>query len=342
MALQQPDKNSKLLILMPYGIGNLIILYPVLKRLKEMNVVFDVASYLKSVDIIAEQWEPFKGLYRKKFFIPNDPKKAIKAILEIRKESYDISILSFPSARPHYNLLQFLCGAKKRVAAKYPDDSSGSLSFLANIKVPVEIALHDTFQNLRLVNAAGFSIPQSELQYFTATKKTAKKIGFHVGCKKADSYRRWPLASWEKLIGMIKEKAPTHELVLFFGPDESEELQYFEKMEGVTIKKGLSLQKLYDEIARCSLFVSNDSGLMHIAAFTGAHSVSLWGPSDFRRTGPFSKEAVIVHTAHPCRPCTHSYYRKSHKFNCPDKNIECLTGITPEEVLGKISGFLFI
>jgi len=330
----------KLLILMPYGIGNFIILYPVLKKLKEMQITFDIVTYLKSVDYMAEQWEPFKGLFRKKFFIQKDFFSATRTLLAIRKESYDTSILSFPSARPHYNLLQFLCGAKKRIAARYPDDSISSLSFLSTVKVPVEIGLHDTYQNLQLVNAAGFSIPQSKIEYFSSKKKAEKRIGFHVGCKKADSYRRWPLQYWKELILSLQKKAPDYELILFFGPDEHEELQYFENVRGITVKKDLTLTNLYEEISSCAIFVSNDSGLMHIAAFTGAHSISVWGPSDFRRTGPFSKEAIIVHTKHPCRPCTHSYYRKSHKFNCPDKSIACITEIKPQQVLAEISGFL--
>lgn len=330
----------KLLFLMPYGIGNLIILYPVLKKLHDKKIPFDIVTYLKSVDYIAEQWEPFKNLYQKKFFIPGKIKDALITLSEIRKESYDLSILSFPSARPHYNLLHFLCGAKVRVAAAYPDDSIGSLSFLSTKRVPVQTGLHDTFQNLRLVNAAGFSIAEDEIEYFYSKPGKEKRIGFHVGCKSADSYRRWPLDYWKQLISMVQKEASGYELVLFFGPDEYEELQYFESIEGVTIKKSLSLNALYQEISRCQVFVSNDSGLMHIAAFTGAHSVSVWGPSDFRRTGPFSKDAVIIHSEHPCRPCTHSYYRKSHRFNCPDKDIACLKEIKPQRLMQEISRLL--
>jgi len=330
----------KLLFLMPYGIGNLIILYPVLKKLHEKNISFDIVTYLKSVDYITRQWEPFRNLYQNNFFISNNIKDALKTLLKIRNESYDVSILSFPSARPHYNLLHYLCGAKIRVAAKYPDDSISSLSFLSTRQVPVEIGLHDTFQNLRLINAAGFAIEENEVEYFSVINKKEKRIGFHVGCKAADSYRRWPLQYWKQLIDMIKKEASGYDLVLFFGPDEYEELKFFEAIQGVTINKSLSLNALYDEISRCSVFVSNDSGLMHIAAFTGAYSVSVWGPSDFRRTGPFSKEAVIIHSSYPCRPCSHSYYRKSHRFNCPDKEIACLREITPQRVFDEVCRIL--
>lgn len=326
----------KLLFLMPYGIGNLIILYPVLKKLHEKKISFDIVTYLKSVDYITRKWEPFRNLYQKNFFISNNIKEALVTLSKIRKESYDVSILSFPSARPHYNLLHFLCGARDRIAASYPDDSLCSLSFLSTRRVPVEIGLHDTFQNLRLVNAAGFSIAENEIEYFSIQNKKEKQIGFHVGCKATDYYKRWPLQYWKQLIGMIQKETSGHELVLFFGPDEYEELKYFENLEGVTIKKSLSLNALYDEISRCSVFVSNDSGLMHIAAFTGAHTVSIIGPSDFRRTGPFSKDAVLIHSDYPCRPCSHSYYRKSHRFNCPDKKIACLSEIKPQMVFDEV------
>jgi ADP-heptose:LPS heptosyltransferase len=330
----------KLLLLLPYGIGNLILLYPVMKLLKDKQIPFDVVTYLKSVDYMMEKWDPFKNLYDQKFFIPKDTPGALKTILKIRKNAYDISVLSFPSAKPHYNLLQFLCGAKKRVGSKYPDDSFSSLSFLNSTNVPVTIGLHDTFQNLHLVNEAGFSFNDKEIEYFTRKISTSKRIGFHVGCKKSDSYKRWPLHYWDQLLQKIQKNSPEHELVLFFGPDETEELEHFEGVKNITIKKNLSLDQLYIEISQCPLFLSNDSGLMHIATLAGSQSISIIGPSDFRRTGPFSKEAIIVHTDHPCRPCSHSYHRKSHQFNCADKDIACMSDITPDRVFEEIKKFI--
>ena len=192
----------KLLFLMPYGIGNLIILYPVLKKLHEKKISFDIVTYLKSVDYITREWEPFRNLYQKNFFISNNIKEALVTLSKIRKESYDVSILSFPSARPHYNLLHFLCGARDRIAASYPDDSLCSLSFLSTRRVPVEIGLHDTFQNLRLVNAAGFSIAENEIEYFSIQNK--KKADCFSSMQRRH-YKRWPLIL-KQLIGMIQKE----------------------------------------------------------------------------------------------------------------------------------------
>jgi len=76
-------------------------------------------------------------------------------------------------------------------------------------------------------------------------------------------------------------------------------------------------------IKRCNLVVSNDSGLMHVAAAFNIPLVALFGPTNPYETGPLSTNATIVRHAVECSPCL--------KEECP-RNHECMVSIQPEEV----------
>lgn len=319
-------------VLAPYGIGNLILVYPLLKLMHSRGVEFDIICYLSSVDRILGTLEPFRGVYREKFFVGGGIGRIAQTLRTIRSRHYDVSVLSFPSARAHYHALHFLCGAKQRVAARYPDEGPGSLSFLSTELVDVEVGIRDVHQNLRLYRFLDPGLTDEAVRpYPLRENNTSNRIGFHVGCKRSEQFRRWPLRHWRRLIDMIHEHSPGREMVMFFGPDEREELRLFREIPHVTVREGLPVEKLFSEIANCRLFLSNDSGLMHIAAFTGVRGISIWGPSDYRRTGPFSDEAIVLHGECPEWPCSHSYYRSTHRGKCK-RGHACLEQLEPEEV----------
>ena len=76
-------------------------------------------------------------------------------------------------------------------------------------------------------------------------------------------------------------------------------------------------------IKRCGFFVTNDSGLMHVAAAIGVPLVAVFGSTDPVATGPRSPNARIVQHETECAPCL--------KPECPE-DYRCMLSITPEEV----------
>lgn len=331
----------KLLIFAPYGIGNLILLYPVLKKLKDENIPFDIASFLGSVNYMLTKWPEFEDLYEKRWFINGSKLEIFNTLRAIRKEKYDYSVVSFPSAKPHYNLLSFLCGAKNRVSSRYPDNKPlQTLSFLNTHLVPVLEGAHDVEQNLLLVKATGLLSATliTNIEKFCANSNSKKRkiIGFHVGCSANAQYKRWPLPAWNSLIELLKIEYPSYELHFFFGPDEREELSYFQNNNSIKIRNNLTLMETKNEIAECSLFISNDSGLMHIASLQNVPTISIIGPSDERRTGAFSNQAIVLSGSCEYRPCSHNYYLSSHHFQCKQERIQCMEDVSPDDVLSAI------
>lgn len=87
-------------------------------------------------------------------------------------------------------------------------------------------------------------------------------------------------------------------------------------------------------IRRASLFVTGDTGPMHIAAAVGAPIVALFGPADPLKTGPYTTDAVVLTKQLPCAPCFAKQCPLGHR---PAK---CMTDISVDDAFAAALGIL--
>jgi heptosyltransferase-2 len=76
--------------------------------------------------------------------------------------------------------------------------------------------------------------------------------------------------------------------------------------------------------AACRLYLTNDSGAMHIASALGVPSVTVFGPTDEAATGPLGPAARLVREPVECAPCL--------LRECPIDH-RCMTRVTAEHVI---------
>lgn len=85
-----------------------------------------------------------------------------------------------------------------------------------------------------------------------------------------------------------------------------------------------TLREFIDMTAACRLFLTNDSGAMHIAAALGVPSVTVFGPTDESATGPLGASAVLVREPVECAPCL--------LRECPIDH-RCMTKVSTDRVV---------
>ena len=93
-----------------------------------------------------------------------------------------------------------------------------------------------------------------------------------------------------------------------------------------------SLDEAIALIGAAKAVVSNDSGLMHIAAALKTPQVAIFGSSDPAHTPPLSETAKVIWLNLPCSPC--------HKKECPLGHLNCLNDILPQQVFATLNTLL--
>lgn len=166
-----------------------------------------------------------------------------------------------------------------------------------------------------------------ELLYQRGYQKGKKLIGINPGAA-FGSAKCWPADRFRSLaLELLRDDV----FVVFFGDSASSDLvkkicrelpERVMNLAGVT-----SLRELACLIKDCDVFVTNDSGPMHIAAAFETPLVALFGSTDDQKTGPFGQSLSVINKRVSCSPCL--------KRVCPI-DFRCMTQISVDEVAQKV------
>jgi heptosyltransferase-1 len=141
----------------------------------------------------------------------------------------------------------------------------------------------------------------------------------------------WPDCRFAELADrLVREKRAT---VIFTGSREdrniNDGIMVMMKQAAINWTGETTLRELAALAALSDLFITTDTGPMHLAAAAGAKVVALFGPTAPWRTGPYGPTHRVVRTGIACSPC--------FKRDC-DSNVRCMEGIRVEDVMGQVGG----
>jgi heptosyltransferase-2 len=146
--------------------------------------------------------------------------------------------------------------------------------------------------------------------------------------------KRWPAQSFAELAAALA--AAVRSVVLLGSAKEralGEEIRVLAASPRVRNLCGATaLGDVVDLLAAAAAAVSNDSGLLHVAAAAGTPVVAIYGSSSPEYTPPLTANATIVYRALECSPC---FARE-----CPLGHLRCLREIAAGEVLQAVEAAL--
>lgn len=160
-------------------------------------------------------------------------------------------------------------------------------------------------------------------------EKDALTIGIHATA----SYG--PAKCWlPERFSQLMQELKTHYdswILIFGGKDEEDAvakiLQNVPNKEKIINLAGkTNIMQLAAIIKKCKLFISNDSGPMHLAGAVGIPVIGIFGSTDPKKTGPRGK-VIIIKKDIDCSPCL--------KRVCPTE-LECMDAISVNDVMEKV------
>lgn len=241
-----------------------------------------------------------------------------KLIRAVRKRKYEIGIVpSTVSASSTSHYINFLSGAKIRIGAAsingHRNDSANLLTDSVDFRWSGK-EIHQTERNLdygRLLGA-DFSEPErkkvriklnhDEIKFAKDFYREhfpdagRKVLAFHAGAGKVQN--RWSRNRFVKLIESLNEKYNPY-ILLTSGYMDKEVTEYIlprlekKNIKAVIIEKP-HIRKIAAVLANVDLYVTNDTGLMHVAAFVNAKVFGLFGPTHAYEWGPMNENGRSI------------------------------------------------
>jgi len=258
---------------------------------------------------------------------------------ELRARGFTMAISPHKSFRTA--LLLFLSGIPRRIGFR---QSAGWFFF--HERVNRDSSRHDVERNLSLLAALGDMPRESgrapRVEVTPSAKKTAEEVFrslgidgdgpvFGINPGSVWATKRWIPEGYAKLIVALKRRYGG-QVVLFGGEDDREIAEKIIALSGnacVSLVGRIGLRELAAAIERCDVFITNDSGPMHVAVARGVPVVAIFcATTPSLGFYPYARNAVVVEKELSCRPCG------SHGGRyCPLGTEDCMRLIKAEDVM---------
>jgi len=259
---------------------------------------------------------------------------------DLRKYGFDLAVLvqnAFEAA-----LISFLAGIPKRLG--YNTDGRFFLLTHGIAWGPDQKKLHQIDYYLGIIKGASLKtygrhltlniMPYEIKEAYDILKNHGYKgsgpvLGINPGAAYGTA-KRWPKEKFVSLCRRLKKKFHNNLTVLIFGSPGEKELgaEISAKAGAINLCGKTNLRQAMALIGLCNLFITNDSGLMHVAAALDVPLIAIFGSTNYKTTSPFGIRSHMIRKPVSCSPCM--------KPECPLGHHECMESISVDEVYGHV------
>ncbi len=319
----------KFLIIRFSSIGDIVLTTPVIRCLKKQvpdaEVHFLTKSsflpvvehnpYIDKIHLLAHSWELM--------------------IEELKTENYDYII------DLHHNAKTLRVKSALKVKSYSFYKLNIEKYIYTSVKLNILPKVHIVDRYLKTVESFGVKNDGEGLDYFIAKEEETKREDIpashsagYVACVigAALGTKQWPVHKWKEFCRQLN-----HPVILLGGPEDvaaGNEIAAVDDIKVYNACGKFRLNESADLVKKAKLVVTNDTGLMHIAAAYKKPIISLWGNTvpSFGMT-PHYGSGMVPNTIVQvnklwCRPCSKIGYKK-----CPLGHFKCMEKIEVEQVL---------
>jgi len=338
------EKNvKKILIINLGGIGDFLLSTPALKALRyfyneakiSLLATYPVTQVAKSSNYIDTSY-PF-------YSAPNKIEVTkvlsdILTVMKLRRLDFDLAInmrtIYSPRGAKKIKFLLNMINAKKSAGR-----NTEGLGDFFDIKIPETRfgRKHESEYDIDTAVALGATVNEKEFELNIPPEADKKAqtilnsfnispddtvIGINPGGMPS---RRWPVKSFKTLMERLRDKVHFIKFIIVGSQSELSLAKQLEGNDTLLLTGKLDPLESAAIIKRTQLFISNDTGTMHIAAILKTPLVAIMGPGDLVRFDPrnISPAASIIYRQSHCAPC--------EKVVCHD--LCCLNAINIDDVL---------
>lgn len=327
----------KIVIIQSAFLGDSVLTIPLAREVKSRwpDCRLSIATLKKTASLFNDcGWIDEIILDRKSGFL-NKTIGAFKMAGELRKRNFDLALI------PHRSFRSALIARLARIPRRVGFEKSAG-KFLLTQAVPFPWTTHDIERNLSLLSALPGRPPAGpEAAYLYADadslKSVLKRLEKETGGKPAEIIgihpgsvwptKRWPARRFKELCRRFFEEG--YLPVLVGGPQDQALCAEIGQASGALNWAGkTSVAELKALISRISLFITNDSGPMHIATGLGIPTLAIFGATT-RELGffPYGPRHRVIEKTLACRPCGLHGRKK-----CPRGHFLCMELISVDEV----------
>lgn len=329
---------KKILVVQLWGIGETILTLPAIKALK---------NRFPEAKITVLSTKNVKDVFFKKFdvvAVKLNPGSILKFILSNYRK-YDL-VVDFEEYLNISSIISFFAG-KYRVGFNH-----GNRALLYSKKISYNDEQHVEKTLMDLVNILGAEYKAEKLIKLNYSKEDKiyvdnllkknnilKKdlvVGIAAGTSESAKSRMWPKNRFAELSEGLIEKYNA-KIVFVGGKKEAElvnEIQKLTKNKTINFSGKTNLKQLFYLIEKCNVFISNDTGPMHIAAAQGVKTIGLFGPNLPSRFSPYGKGNIGIYKGAECSPCINVHKGEVPECKWKGKDYQkCMKKISVEDVL---------